>query len=143
MKRFYLSVFAAVTAFLFTACNEVQINRGAEIAVTDVILNRTSISLHVGAVEVLTAAVFPADAINRNLTWSSSNPDVATVDDNGMVRGISEGTAIIVARAAYGAVSTSCIVAVGGVPINGVYWATCNVDVPGTFANHPEDVGML
>ena len=30
-----------------------------------------------------------------------------------------------------------------GVMINGVKWATCNVDVPGTFAANPEDAGMF
>jgi len=31
----------------------------------------------------------------------------------------------------------------GGIVINGVRWATCNVDMPGTFAAHPEDAGMF
>jgi len=35
------------------------------------------------------------------------------------------------------------IIPEGGVLINGVIWATCNVDKPGTFANKPEDVGMF
>ena len=30
-----------------------------------------------------------------------------------------------------------------GVLINGVVWATRNVDAPGTFAQNPEDIGML
>ena len=30
-----------------------------------------------------------------------------------------------------------------GIVINGVRWATCNVDMPGTFAAHPEDAGMF
>jgi len=40
-------------------------------------------------------------------------------------------------------IATGTVVYAQGVVINGVRWATCNVDKPGTFAANPEDSGML
>ena len=48
----------------------------------------------------------PSDATNRNVTWSSSNPLVATVDQNGTILAISSGTAVI--TAASGGVKAEC-----------------------------------
>ena len=43
----------------------------------------------------------PVD-LARDLAWSSSNPEVATVDQNGVVKGIAQGTTIITANTADG-----------------------------------------
>ncbi|MBQ6662486.1 MAG: Ig-like domain-containing protein, partial [Firmicutes bacterium] len=48
----------------------------------------------------LTATVSPAEATNKKVNWSSSDPAVATVDENGRVRGVAQGTAIITAASA-------------------------------------------
>ncbi|MFL0555021.1 S-layer homology domain-containing protein [Paenibacillus barengoltzii] len=45
----------------------------------------------------LIAEVLPIDAKNRTLAWTSSNPAIATVDNNGMVTGLSAGTVDITA----------------------------------------------
>lgn len=37
------------------------------------------------------------DGASKSVTWSSSNPEVATVDDSGLVKGLSEGEAVITA----------------------------------------------
>ncbi len=50
----------------------------------------------------LEAYVFPGNARDRKLTWSSSNENVARVDSNGTVKGISAGTCVISARAKNG-----------------------------------------
>ena len=149
MKKNYLLVLAAVTTLLFTACNETQITHNEEIAVTDVILNKSLVYLRVGAIEVLTATVIPADAANRNLIWSSHNPDVVTIDDNGIVTAISVGTAIIIARSENGVISPSCTIRVydptydAGVIINDITWSTRNVNAPGTFTANPQGAGMF
>ena len=54
----------------------------------------------VGATMQLKANVYPVIATNRSLTWSSSDAAVATVDENGVVTGIGEGTAVITATSA-------------------------------------------
>ena len=43
----------------------------------------------------MTATVYPEDATYKTITWSSSNPEVATVDETGLVTAVSTGTAII------------------------------------------------
>lgn len=53
-------------------------------------------NLEVGATRNLSAAVTPSTA-KQTVTWSSSNDKVATVDSNGKVTAVSEGTATITA----------------------------------------------
>ena len=66
------------------------------IAVTKVSLNKTEISLVEDEQFTLTATVEPTNATDPSITWSSSNPEVATVE-NGVVAAITEGEAIITA----------------------------------------------
>ncbi len=63
------------------------------VAVTGVSLNATSASLEVGGTKQLTATVTPSNATNKNVTWSSSNTAVATVDNNGLVTAVAAGSA--------------------------------------------------
>ena len=46
----------------------------------------------------LTAQALPVHAEDRSLTWSSSNPAVATVDADGKVTGLTQGTAVITVK---------------------------------------------
>ena len=52
-------------------------------------------SISVGNTTTLTAVVSPEDATNKNVTWTSSDTNVATVDDNGVVTGVSVGDVTI------------------------------------------------
>ena len=60
-------------------------------------LNRTTLSLGVGNSVVLKAVVEPEDATNVEITWSSSDPGIATVDQGGTVTAIRVGSVIITA----------------------------------------------
>ncbi len=78
-------------------------------------LNQTSAELKAGEVLTLTTTVYPENATNKNMLWTSSNPAVAQVDENGRVLAISKGTATIQAEAADGSGCTaSCTVTVTG-----------------------------
>jgi len=57
----------------------------------------TSLQLEVGQTGNITATVSPANATDQSLTWSSDNPNVATVDGNGQVTAQGDGDAIITA----------------------------------------------
>ncbi len=70
----------------------------AEINVTGVELDKTTLSLVEGTTGSLTATVEPANATNKTVTWASSDEKVATVAD-GTVTAVSEGTATITATA--------------------------------------------
>ena len=82
-----------------------------EVPVTGVSLNATEIDLTVGNTETLIATVTPDNA-NRNVTWSSSDDTVATVD-NGVVTAVAPGTATITATTADGRFEDTCDVTVG------------------------------
>ena len=80
-----------------------------EVAVTDVTLSQTTLSLTIGSSASLTAKVSPDNATNKTVTWSSSKSSVATVS-NGTVKAVAEGTATIMAKA--GGKSATCLVTV-------------------------------
>ena len=81
------------------------------VKVTGVKLNKSSKSLTIGDNFTLTATVKPDNATDKSVTWSSSNTSVATVDENGVVTAVAEGTATITATASNG-VEASCTVTV-------------------------------
>ena len=54
-------------------------------------------TLKTGQTKKLDATVIPSNATNISIVWSSSDPSVATVDDNGNITGVLEGTAEIMA----------------------------------------------
>lgn len=81
-------------------------------AVTGVSLNKNSIIIVAGDSETLLAAVTPANAANKAVTWSSDKETVATVDAYGKVTAIAPGTATIMAMTADGNKTASCAVTV-------------------------------
>lgn len=78
---------------------------------TGVTLDKTSASVKQGKTLTLTATVEPADAANKNVTWSSNNTSVATVS-NGVVTGVATGNAQITATTVDGIHTASCTVTV-------------------------------
>lgn len=69
------------------------------VPVAGVALNKTQLNLKQGGEERLTATVNPSNATNKTVRWLSSNPAVAQVSDNGTVKAVAEGTAVITASA--------------------------------------------
>jgi LPXTG-motif cell wall-anchored protein len=67
------------------------------IPVTSVSLNKTENTLSVGDTETLIATVNPNNATNKNVTWTSGNASVATVDPTGKVKAVGIGNAVITA----------------------------------------------
>ena len=81
--------------------------------VTSIELNETEITLYVRDEETLEAKISPDNANDPSVTWSSSDPEVATVDQEGKVKGISKGEAVITATANDGSgVKAECKVTV-------------------------------
>lgn len=71
------------------------------IKVTGITLNKTTASVVKGKTVALTATVTPTNATNKNVTWKSSNPKIAKVDEkSGVVTAVAAGTATITATAA-------------------------------------------
>ena len=59
-------------------------------------------SVAVGGTMQLAATILPENATKQQVTWESANPDIATVDENGVVTGIKRGGARITATATDG-----------------------------------------
>lgn len=79
-------------------------------SVTALSILPTTDSVEVGSTSTITATVTATGGLTVLPRWASSNPEVATVDQDGVVTGISAGTAIITATA--GAKSAACTVTV-------------------------------
>ena len=68
------------------------------VKVTGISLNKTKHTMQVGDKGNLTATITPTNATYKNVTWSSSNPEVATISSTGMITALKEGTTIITAK---------------------------------------------
>ncbi|MFZ5429759.1 MAG: Ig-like domain-containing protein, partial [Bacteroidota bacterium] len=97
----------------FTATCTVTVN----VPVTGVTVNPTTLSIMEGNESQLTATVAPTDASNKNVTWSSSNTSVATVNTTGLVEAKAAGTATITVTTVDGAKTATCTVTVTAAPV--------------------------
>lgn len=96
-----------IYSFCFGAGYDREIFTGIQtIAVTGVTLNASSGELTVGGEATLVATVLPETASNKAVTWSSSKPAVASVN-NGVVKALTEGTATITATTVDGGFTAS------------------------------------
>jgi uncharacterized protein YjdB len=77
---------------------------------TDILLDKSEIALSLRDSAMLKATLIPAEAYPGDIVWSSLNPNIAAVDDRGMVTGVGEGMATIVAQS--GQHSATCQVSV-------------------------------
>ena len=87
-------------------------NPTGTVNVTGVSLNKTSASMAVNGTLTLTASVTPANATNKNVTWSSSNTSVATVSSSGVVTAKATGDTTITVRTSDGGYTATCAVSV-------------------------------
>ncbi len=79
----------------FFSCTEKE----QEIRVESVTISMPSAELEIGKTLQLSATVTPTGATNKDITWSSSNPSVASISAAGLVTALSEGTTTITAAA--------------------------------------------
>ena len=82
------------------------------IQVTGIKLNKNTLTLKIGDMEQLIYTFEPANATNQNVIWSSSNEDVAFVDDNGIVIALDAGMALITVTTQDGPHLANCTVTV-------------------------------
>ena len=131
----------------FRCCGQsvrpVRVNGVQTVAVSNIELSQTKLSVKVGETTQLSATVLPDNAKNKNLKWASSNTEIATVDQSGKVTAVALGSCTITCSATDGSgVKAECTVTVEthdyvdlGLP-SGTLWATCNVG-----ASKPEEYG--
>lgn len=101
----------------------------ASVSVTGVSLSKSVLFLAVGESETLVATVAPERATDRSVTWESSNKNVATVNQNGTVKAVAAGSALIGVRTNDGGFTARCNLTVAAV-VN-EYTLTVNCATPG------------
>ena len=82
-------------------------------AVQSVSIDKTALELDYKDSASLNASVEPADAVDKQIHWTSSDTEVATVDQEGNVHAAGRGTAVITAESADGYAKSTCEVKVG------------------------------
>ena len=93
----------------------------ANVPVTGITLLPASLTFSVGSSQQLASTIAPANASNKNLSWTSNDTAVATVSATGMVTAVSIGTATItVTTADGGKTATTAITTTGQVFVNSI-----------------------
>lgn len=115
---------------------EITVTDDTPVPVTGVSLNKNSLSLTVGGKDTLIATVAPTNASNQKVNWSSSNDKIASVDSNGNVTAVAQGSATITATTEDGKKTATCSVTVTAstVAVTGVTLdkSSATVNVNGT-----------
>ena len=107
--------------------------------VTGIRLNKSSLTMDALDTFQLTASASPDNAYDKRITWSSSNPAIASVDENGLVTALKKGTATITAAAMDGSgVKSTCKVTVS----NTAYVCTdpAQLESPHNYDNSCTDI---
>ena len=80
---------------------------------TSIELNKNSLNLIAGSSEKLEATILPIKTTNKTIKWESSNSNIISVDNSGIVKALSNGTARITASTTDGSnLSVACVVTV-------------------------------
>lgn len=117
MKRIAITIISVILSVMigisFAACENGKEDPPAKpVAVTGVTLSESSLSLAVNGEATLTATVEPANAADKSVTWTSSAPAKATVDNGGNVKGVAAGSATITVTTTDGGFTAQCQVTV-------------------------------
>lgn len=81
-------------------------------AVTGIRISEKLIDLGMGYKKQITATVMPDDATDKSVEWTSENPEIATVSDNGTITGKSYGRTVVTATTTDGGYTAKCVVRV-------------------------------
>lgn len=81
------------------------------VPVEGITLDKTELTMGVGKTEMITSSILPATATTKYVTWSSSDNNIATVEDR-TITAVAAGNVIITATTVEGGYSVSCFVRV-------------------------------
>ena len=81
------------------------------IDVKEITLSESDVQLEIGNTHALSAIISPYYATFKGVSWTSSNPSVATIDKNGVITALSQGTTVITARSSqFAELTAQCVV---------------------------------
>lgn len=105
-SRFFLAI--AAVFMLSQGCKKDK----EDLSVRGVSLSKSTATLKPGATEQLTFTIFPENASNKNVSWTSSDATIATVDATGLVTAIKPGNTIVTVTTEEGNEKATCSVTV-------------------------------
>lgn len=105
MKHKVLKLITMAFFLLFISCGQEK----EPVSVTGISLSQASLELEEGDTQALTATVSPSNADNKSVSWTSTQPAVASVQE-GAVTAHKEGTATIIVTTADGGKTATCTV---------------------------------
>ena len=113
-RAYHTSVVVNDRIYAIGGANRSMLSAVEAYQIYDIQINKATSALRVGETDILQVTKIPAEI---QVNWTSSDPAVATVDDNGKVTAIKAGTASITAKATDGSnYSVTCVVTVTGEP---------------------------
>lgn len=116
--------FVGGTAFIggkgFATATTIGTLEAPSVAVTGITLDKTSAELEIGATLTLAATVTPDNATDKAVTWTSSDPTVATVDANGVVTAVKASATAVTITAKAGDKTATCAITVKEAPAAGI-----------------------
>lgn len=86
------------------------------VSVTSVLVSPSVVELEPGQTQQLTATLSPSNATNKNVSWASDNPTVATVSSTGFVTALASGTAIVTVTTEDGGYTHQAHITVAEIP---------------------------
>ena len=109
MNKYIRSLALLASAFAIAiSCNKAQEPEEKTVSVTGISLNKASLSMTVGEEFTLVATITPSDAYNQAVIWSSDNDAIATVTEEGLVKALKAGKAIVTATTVDQSKSATC-----------------------------------
>jgi len=111
------------------------------ILVTSISVTPETASVNVGETIQLKANISPFNATNKTVNWKSNNPSVATISTTGIVLGIEEGSATMIATSENGGYSDSCLVAVSDNTSSTADYNNNSKDPNSDLVTYPNPVG--
>ena len=134
----FTAVLLIIAIFLFAVCEpEEQIEPDKPVLVTNITMNAENTSLNKGDDLTLSVMITPDNAANKGITWESSNPNVVTVSDEGLLNAVSIGEAVITASAKDGSgIKGSITITVAA---SGSFRWNFSENIPGWFPYNTND----
>jgi uncharacterized protein YjdB len=105
-----------------------------QIFVSSIAVSPTTATIAMGNQQQLTAAILPANASNKNTTWTSSNSNVANVSSLGLVTSVAPGTCTITVTTQDGDKNAIAAITVGPYPVSKII-STCDSNSGWTTGN--------
>jgi len=132
-KMIFTAIFFVAAFFLckavFAASDEIKVKR--------IYINPESTTVRVNQTRTLRIRIYPDDAEDQTVYWTSSNPEIVAVDDEGVLPGISPGTAEVTVTSNNDK-SATCVVTVPGAVLKNIPQDTDNQSHTGAEASEGE-----